>query len=99
TTRICTLSLHDALPIYPAVELLAFPTGFVADRAVGPDGRDLHARIGHAQLDEELFDRLGALPGQQLVVLGRALTVGVALDEDRRSEEHTSELQSRGHLV
>src|SRR3989442_6214469 len=118
------------LDVDPAVELLAFPTGCVADRAVGPDGRDLHARIGHAQLDEELFDRLGALPGQQLVVRGRALTVGVALDEDRpragllpegglvleqvhglggetgtlevevdRSEEHTSELQSRPHLV
>src|SRR5881628_2065768 len=71
------------LDVDPAVELLAFPTGFVADRAVGPNGRDLHARLGHAQLDEELFDRLGALPGQQLVVLGRALTVGVALDEDR----------------
>src|SRR5262249_12803260 len=63
------------LDVDPAVELLAFPTGFVADRAVGPDGRDLHARLGDAQLDEELFDRLGALPGQQLVVLGRALTV------------------------
>src|SRR2546427_1298213 len=71
------------LDVDPAVELLAFPTGFVADRAVGPDGHDLHARIGHPELDEELFDRLGALPGQQLVVLGRALTVGGALDEDR----------------
>src|SRR2546425_80628 len=71
------------LDVDPAIELLAFPTGFVTDRAVGPDGHDLHARLGHTQLDEELFDRLGASPGQQLVVLGRALTVGVALDEDR----------------
>src|SRR2546427_368867 len=71
------------LDVDPAIELLAFPTGFVTDRAVGPDGHDLHARLGHAPLDEELFDRLGASPGQQLVVLGRALTVGVALDEDR----------------
>src|SRR5215470_15110541 len=71
------------LEVDPAVELLAFPAGLVADRAVGPNGHDLHARLRHAELDEELFDRLGAAPGQKLVVLGRTLTVGIALDEDR----------------
>src|SRR5215510_16570886 len=59
TTEIYTLSLHDALPIYRAAELVAHD-------------RVLHGRAGRERLHAHLH---------------------------RRSEEHTSELQSRGHLV
>src|SRR5439155_20371594 len=67
TTKIYTLSLHDALPIlnpYPAQT-----RGFTGSRATDWTIRFLSPRCcTQAQLD-------------------------------RRSEEHTSELQSRGHLV
>src|SRR3984893_19523560 len=54
TTEIYTLSLHDALPIYP-----------------------------RARYRVQIHDRV----------------LAVAVEIEHRSEEHTSELQSRGHLV
>src|SRR2546422_3148307 len=62
TTEIYTLSLHDALPIFPV-------------------GRRPARRGGLRRLDQWLF-LLCALQGSEA-----------------RSEEHTSELQSRLHLV
>src|SRR3712207_9103652 len=79
TTEIYTLSLHDALPIFPGVGPLA-AAGAIAASAV-PEG----AAIGAA---------LGATAGGLSGLLSRH---GVS-DEDR-SEEHTSELQSRQYLV
>src|SRR5439155_22593435 len=70
TPEIYTLSLHDALPIYPA--------------AVRGDAR---ARRLHHHRSRPAPDVGGAV----LRLRGAA-----PLD---RSEEHTSELQSRGHLV
>src|SRR5437660_3117452 len=64
TTEIYTLSLHDALPIYPDDHLPADVPAWPAH----------HHRLRHH--DD------GRLPHGRL-----------------RSEEHTSELQSRGHLV
>src|SRR5690349_24169864 len=64
TTEIYTLSLHDALPIYPAV----------------------HDGVAEALAEEEY------------VLLG-ARTEALALQLVARSEEHTSELQSRRELV
>src|SRR5439155_19099637 len=68
-TEIYTLSLHDALPIYPVAD--------PEDPAV-PDpehpGKFLHPF------------------GEDVEELARMLRIW-------RSEEHTSELQSRGHLV
>src|SRR5690625_7816068 len=62
TTAIYTLSLHDALPIFPAVPAASIRAALVP-----------------------------ALTGAL-----RGAATATAL---RRSEEHTSELQSRGHLV
>src|SRR5205809_6053113 len=59
TTEIYTLSLHDALPISPAITSVATTTSPAAFDAANGDGIDRH----------------------------------------HRSEEHTSELQSRLHLV
>src|SRR5439155_17188669 len=61
-TKIYTLSLHDALPIFAgSVKLSSRGPVFYRDRRVG--------------LGEQAFGMM------------------------KRSEEHTSELQSRGHLV
>src|SRR2546427_6229947 len=72
TTEIYTLSLHDALPIYP-------PPGSEAWRGHAqrtPDRSPRHdGRVAQAALDRP-------------AVYGR-----------RRSEEHTSELQSQSNLV
>src|SRR2546430_12541204 len=70
TTEIYTLSLHDALPILPAVG-----HGARSARAA-PDYR--RAATGHGG------------PGDPR---------GVRLRRGRRSEEHTSELQSQSNLV
>src|SRR5207244_12634308 len=86
-----TLSLHDALPI-----LVGVLSG------VEPGGGLVVGILGLAQLTGQL-----SLRGQQ-VIGGRrdrqqgALTadpVGGQILEKRRSEEHTSELQSPDHLV
>src|SRR3712207_7124913 len=83
TTEIYTLSLHDALPI--------------SDRGYGSAGEALMAegkiRIlvadDHPMLREGLVTVLGTQP--DFDVVGQAA--------DGRSEEHTSELQSRQYLV
>src|SRR5690606_41723262 len=85
-TYIYTLSLHDALPISFA----------------------LHARTGHHGLDHRFDARLGAfadhilLHPYQFHLLGALAAVFQRLPRARqtvRSEEHTSELQSRENLV
>src|SRR2546422_5751363 len=67
TTEIYTLSLHDALPIFPgAVPTINFLSG----------GQTSEQSTAHLNL----MNQMGHLPWN-------------------RSEEHTSELQSRLHLV
>src|SRR5207253_7051688 len=88
------LSLHDALPI---------SMSDVAERRVIASALSESSMTG----DKMTFDyepvalmpdvRVIKLGGQSLMDRGRAAIFPV-LDE-LRSEEHTSELQSRGHLV
>src|SRR3712207_9263095 len=85
TTEIYTLSLHDALPIYQVH----------ADRfqeARHDPGRA--ERVGHerAAARPELDQEDPRRPAQVQPVLGQR-------QADERSEEHTSELQSRQYLV
>src|SRR3712207_7208870 len=84
TTEIYTLSLHDALPICPAYA--------VALEVPGPQLRPDQGSHGCGQCPpgERIGKVLGAreVPGQPRN----------GVDEDR-SEEHTSELQSRQYLV
>src|SRR3712207_7912314 len=81
TTEIYTLSLHDALPIWPAeVHAAVRPAG----GTFGPEQKI--ADRGH-QLALRMF-------GPQV-----ALHQGEAFVGWTRSEEHTSELQSRQYLV
>src|SRR5439155_3544555 len=94
TTEIYTLSLHDALPIC---------------RRRAPEQRGhLGARLAEAEnvVDEEQHVLVVLVPevlrhgesGQRDAQAGAGRLVHLAVDESR-SEEHTSELQSRGHLV
>src|SRR5690606_40349409 len=93
------LSLHDALPIYlrPGVEGV--------DHHLAVDGAgDLHPAVA------QVLGRLRHLPGLLADVSGLGeesghqadVELGLALPshgEEERSEEHTSELQSRENLV
>src|SRR3712207_7493964 len=76
TTEIYTLSLHDALPIYPQDPVARARRHA---RRVGADGLPG--------------------PGDGVRVQPGRLRHGLPVLRDRRSEEHTSELQSRQYLV
>src|SRR3712207_7179277 len=85
TTEIYTLSLHDALPIYQDVDGLAhFAVEFEdGARRELEKVADRHARTAENRRHD---DR----DVEHLFEIGRVLG---------RSEEHTSELQSRQYLV
>src|SRR3712207_7686779 len=84
TTEIYTLSLHDALPICPEARR--------SDHSGREPSAD-HDASGLSRRDEEWRLRRGdAPPGQRAWHQARP-------EDERRSEEHTSELQSRQYLV
>src|SRR5439155_22540666 len=92
-TDIYTLSLHDALPISPP---LSPPFSHTTPLYCERDGRD----SGTPAIQSTHITECQAL------TLGSGTTLKVPLQrvaraqkESLRSEEHTSELQSRGHLV
>src|SRR5687767_15528443 len=90
-TEIYTLSLHDALPISPGG--VRHPV-LHADAHQGPVGP------GHLSLVESERHgtvRRGGHPEPGLHLFGRA--AHEHLGAERRSEEHTSELQSLAYLV
>src|SRR5207253_5737379 len=92
-----TLSLHDALPIFEDVARQQWRTWGIdaswparKDETLGLERGDAFGR--RVVRDELAIDVvLAHAPRDELGVL-RA-------EVDDRSEEHTSELQSRGHLV
>src|SRR5690606_41812295 len=83
-------SLHDALPIWPGASLaVVSPTvrdGLFINSA---DASAVRRAVGR------LYGRLDAA-GSAVRLVHQAVSVAWA---DRRSEEHTSELQSRENLV
>src|SRR5207253_4207195 len=92
TTALYTLSLHDALPISPicrreSADVFGDANYHLGSRGIGlPDAGD--ATDCHAPRR--------ARHSQPAQLPPRAHAKGW---RGRRSEEHTSELQSRGHLV
>src|SRR5206468_11065361 len=95
-TLLYTLSLHDALPILAApiqqnLELLRELPDHVAGSAVVTDTGSTKREIVEAA--RSLPDRLTFIGGHPL---GGAARGGI---DHARSEEHTSELQSRSDLV
>src|SRR5439155_9837416 len=84
-THTHTLSLHDALPISPVRRRPA------ALRGPGRDPVDRAERVGGVPAGH--LEAHAKVDAQLRVALGGPARPVV------RSEEHTSELQSRGHLV
>src|SRR5207253_9089724 len=91
TAALYTLSLHDALPISPSLRGRA--------RVARGDRADERASEADPP-DERLVLASGHDPGPALprARTGRSLRLPAGPGPGR-SEEHTSELQSRGHLV
>src|SRR5207253_9503180 len=94
-----TLSLHDALPISRAA-----PDESLSEALRKPSRRPLR-NLSEAPSWKTLFEtafenpfRATLLRRPPLRQPARSL-LSETLFEDPRSEEHTSELQSRGHLV
>src|SRR3989442_8689810 len=84
TTEIYTLSLHDALPIYSSV--------------VGSVGR--RERLGASGRSDRAQSTMMADVGTRYAVNATRFRLYlVPTSAIMRSEEHTSELQSRPHLV
>ena len=90
TTEIYTLSLHDALPICYRLEVVSYDD-LTIDLAHRMGARFLVRGVRSAKDFE--YEREQADINKQL---GGVETILLFSD---RSEEHTSELQSRGHLV
>src|SRR2546422_2996456 len=98
TTEIYTLSLHDALPIYTSLILTMTKNdnGYVALIADAVASRTLAPRA-RARLQSDVRASLGDLNRRWRRAI--AAKFAVTRGDEIRSEEHTSELQSRLHLV
>src|SRR5436305_7886515 len=92
TTPIYTLSLHDALPIYAARFGAAVDPGMI--------GALLDQDIAGLEVDFGVIEKHVDLTLHDDGVIDRQRAVHQRVPRRHaRSEEHTSELQSRPHLV
>src|SRR5690606_42033067 len=94
-----TLSLHDALPIYSPLEFTAEQVAgktLVMSTTNGTPA--LLAASGARRVLVAGYLNLSAV-ARELAEEGEAVSIVCAGRERRRSEEHTSELQSREKLV
>src|SRR5207302_3845010 len=94
TTAIYTLSLHDALPIYGAAAATPADDMFAV-------GVLVHEMLtGHPPAPEsEPLEEVRSVPPWLAELERRCLATDPASRWPDRSEEHTSELQSRENLV
>src|SRR5262249_61674100 len=89
-----SLSLHDALPIFaPLLHQQA------VDRLVCDHGRPVRPALHHRRVVAHVELALQLLAGVARNALRLEDRFDVLLVRDRRSEEHTSELQSLTNLV
>src|SRR5439155_25811262 len=97
TTAIYTLSLHDALPIY------RFGLVRWNGRTPGMGAELSLAANVYTQFDFNTasYDLINAdyVVGLPITFRWNRFSARLRLYHQSRSEEHTSELQSRGHLV
>src|SRR5690606_41486162 len=89
-----TLSLHDALPIYGGLAALQRGEG----RGLHERGHERAGRLDHGRRDARSRRGRGCEAGQEPDHAGPC-GHGALPARDDRSEEHTSELQSRENLV
>src|SRR3712207_8102976 len=80
TTEIYTLSLHDALPIFPLTKSFSLVTPMM------PDYQQPPAHVRNIQHEKPHLSVPGGFLSERTL-------------KQTRSEEHTSELQSRQYLV
>src|SRR5690606_39477130 len=102
-TALSPLSLHDALPISILVYSLEMPADSIVIRMLASLGRIDQTKVRTGKLDDDDWPRLTSavnlLNDRKLFIDD---TAGISPSEMRarsRSEEHTSELQSRENLV
>src|SRR5207253_3652527 len=93
-TDISTLSLHDALPISPASATANTCSTFVGLSSTAAAARPLRTASNAARGSGVYASDGVAVPAPRMYC-----TTRVSIRATSRSEEHTSELQSRGHLV
>src|SRR5690606_41309423 len=89
STKIRTLSLHDALPIFKLQ-----PSPRLTDARCAPRGPCCRANGSASALPPAPSPAEAGADAHRLLVAAEC-----AADGQRRSEEHTSELQSRENLV
>src|SRR5207253_6792487 len=97
-TELHTLSLHDALPIFalkPDYVCLKDPGGLLTPERSASLVKVLQENAPGIPIELHVHCTTGLGP---LCAL-EAIKLGVQIVDTSRSEEHTSELQSRGHLV
>src|SRR5207253_9950433 len=96
TTHIYTLSLHDALPISKDVVARVQRGRILLSSGKTEEAiSELRQRVAEAPDSAQAHHYLGIAYWQS----GEVAQAQSELQEALRSEEHTSELQSRGHLV
>src|SRR5690625_2753778 len=92
---ICTISLHDALPISNGDKLFT--------SVLSPVNSLGHFSITNVNENPEAtlrwLDYFWSDEGAKMFFMGLERETYEETDDGPRSEEHTSELQSRGHLV
>src|SRR5207253_6723265 len=89
-----TPSLHDALPIWSTTDSAGSGSGAAIDAGASGGGVDGGTTVPDC---EGLLPALSAQNVHQATYASLNGACGMAVGD--RSEEHTSELQSRGHLV
>src|SRR5690606_40386465 len=95
--HVSTLSLHDALPIFDGRDVRQRNVAGVGDDE-GEDQRIAFGRIAAAVgvfIPAGLLELQVRLRGRHRYRTGAAPRIDVTAGDDVRSEEHTSELQSR----
>src|SRR5439155_7735613 len=95
TSHIYSLSLHDALPISHYRFLI-----FAGDPCLFPCVQRFQKPAGVSVFQSEICQQRRAPGGfWKAIEIGENRRMIILIESIFRSEEHTSELQSRGHLV
>src|SRR5207249_11346085 len=95
-TAICTLSLHDALPIYEIAKLIGSPPGYLSHRETHPlitQEELAKSHRGELKLSFVLFDEIEKASGALWQLL-----LGI-LDKDRKSTRLNSSHVSISYAV
>src|SRR5207253_11020416 len=99
STQLCSASAHPGAPPLPYTALFRPPaTRALAQQREGPPPVREARPVAHA-VPEALARFVVEIPRALIDAARQRLRNGMSYRTGLRSEEHTSELQSRGHLV